>query len=98
MSRPHLAHHVELQFHVCGQSLKHLWRIVLIHEQVRKKAGQSLPVAVSGISEVTQHHYHREDDLTLGGFLLWSHTVIYHGSLWISGQQIFLDAREIASP
>src|ERR1700722_13646087 len=79
MSRPRLAHHVELQFHICGQLLEHLQRVVLIHEQVRKKTGQSLPIAVSGIAEVAQHHYHREDDLTLGGFLLWSHTAIYHG-------------------
>jgi hypothetical protein len=98
MGRPHLAHHVELQFHVYGQPLEHLRRIVLVHEQVRKKTGQRLPVAVSGIAEIAKHHYHRKDDLTLGGLLLWSHTAIYHGSLRADGQQTVLDAQVIASP
>src|SRR3984957_3001452 len=98
MGRPHLAHHVELQFYICRQPLKHHRRIVLIHKQVRKKTGQSLPVVVSGIAEIAQHHHHREDDLTLGGLLLWSHAAIYHGSLRADGQQTVLDAQVIASP
>ena len=93
-----MAHHVELQFHVCRQPLEHHRRIVLIHKQVRKKTGQSLPVAVSRIAEIAQHHHHRKDDLTLGGLLLWSHAAIYHGSLRADGQQTVLDAQVIASP
>jgi hypothetical protein len=73
MGRPHLAHHVELQFHVCRQLLEYPLRVVLIHEQVREKTGQCLPVAVSGIAEVAEHHHHCKDDLAFGGFLLWSH-------------------------
>jgi len=29
-----------------------------------------------GIAEIAHHHYHREDDLTLGGFLLWRHAAM----------------------